>query len=376
MLYQGVMVRYGGGHGKGAFMRIGIPTEIKPKEGRVALIPPAAGDLVKAGHEVVVQAGAGTGSGYTDDDYRNVGAQVAPDAPTLYAQAQMILKVKEPVAPEIELLRADHVLFSYLHLAANPGLTRALVNKHLTAVAFETVEAGGRLPLLAPMSDIAGRLAVHIGVTLLHGYNGGRGVMLGGLPTAERGHVAILGAGVAGGNAAAVAAALGAEVTVLARYPDELARMHALGPNVTALKSYAASIERAVYDADLLIGAVLIPGARAPKLVTAAMVKRMKPGSVIVDISIDQGGCIETVHPTTYEDPTYRVDGVVHFGVTNMPGAVPRTASQALSAVLVPYVLRLAERGAAGAAADPILAGGVNVADGRIVHPRVAEALA
>lgn len=357
-------------------MRIGIPTEIKPREGRVALIPPAVGDLVNAGHEVLIQAGAGAGSGYTDDDYRGVGARIAPDAAALYSQAQMIVKVKEPIAPEYALLRPDHVLFSYLHLAANPGLTHALCEKRLTAVAFETVEREGRLPLLAPMSDIAGRLAVHIGTTLLHGYHGGRGVLLGGLPTAERGQVVILGAGVAGGAAAAVAAALGAQVTVLARYPEELARMHALGSNVTALKSYTASIERALREADLLIGAVLIPGARAPKLVTAAMVKRMKPGSVIVDISIDQGGCIETMRATNYDNPTYAVDGVVHFGVTNMPGAVPRTASQALSAVLVPYILRLAERGAAGAATDPTLALGVNVADGRIVHPRVAEALA
>lgn len=356
-------------------MRIGIPTEIKPKEGRVALIPPAVGDVIKAGHEVVVQTGAGTGSGYNDEDYRGVGARIAPDAAALYDQAQMVLKVKEPIAPELSLLRSDHLLFSYLHLAADPTLTHALMAKRLTAVAFETIEANGRLPLLAPMSDIAGRLAVHIGTTLLHSHRGGRGVLLGGLPFSERGEVVVLGAGVAGGNAAAVAAALGARVTVFAPYAEELERMHALGANVTALPSHGALIERAVCDADLLIGAVLIPGARAPKLVTAAMVKRMKPGSVIVDISIDQGGCVETMRPTTYEDPTFVVDGVVHFGVTNMPGAVPRTASQALSAVLAPYVLRLAARGAAGAAADPMLASGINVAGGRIVHPRVAEAL-
>lgn len=357
-------------------MRIGIPTEVKPKEGRVALIPPAAGELVQDGHEVVLQRGAGIGSGYADADYERIGVRIVPDARSLYESAQMVLKVKEPIAAEYALLRSDHVLFSYLHLAANPALTRILQERRLTAVAFETVEANGRLPLLAPMSDIAGRLAVHIGINLLHGHHGGRGVMLGGLPSSERGQVVVLGAGVAGGNAAAVAAALGAQVTVLAPDRASLERMHTLGPNVTALPSYGALIERAVLDADLLIGAVLIPGARAPKLVTAQMVRRMKPGAVIIDISVDQGGCIETIKPTTYENPTYVVDGVVHFGVTNMPGAVPRTASQALSTVLVPYVRRLAERGGAGAADDPFLQGGINVADGRIVHPRVAEAFA
>lgn len=357
-------------------MRIGIPTEIKPKEGRVALIPPAAGELVKDGHEVVIQSNAGAGSGYGDDDYRAVGVRVVADARALYGAAQMIVKVKEPIAAEYALLRSDHILFSYLHLAANPELARVLKQHRLTAIAFETVEADGRLPLLAPMSDIAGRLAVHIGINLLHQYHGGRGVLIGGLPSSERGNVVVLGAGVAGGNAAAVAAALGAQVTVFAPDRPGLERMHALGPNVTALPSYAALIERAVADADLLIGAVLIPGALAPKIVTASMVKRMQRGSVIVDISIDQGGCVETMRPTTYEDPTFVVDGVIHFGVTNMPGAVPRTASQALSTVLMPYVRRLAAHGAQGAANDPLLVGGINIADGRIVHPRVAEALA
>ncbi len=357
-------------------MRIGIPTEIKPKEGRVALIPPAAGELVESGHEVLIQSGAGVGSGYSDDDYRQVGVRIVDDARALYGEAQMIVKVKEPVAPEYSLLRADHILFSYLHLAANPELTRILLKQRLTAIAFETIEADGRLPLLVPMSDIAGRLAVHIGIGLLHHHNGGRGVLIGGLPSSERGHVVVLGAGVAGGNAAAVAAALGAQVTVLAPDRPGLERMHALGPNVTALPSYAGLIERAVADADLLIGAVLIPGALAPRIVTAAMVKRMKRGSVIVDISIDQGGCVETMRATTYDDPTFVVDGVIHFGVTNMPGAVPRTASQALSTVLLPYVQRLADRGAHGAANDPMLKNGINIADGRIVHPRVAEALA
>jgi alanine dehydrogenase len=354
-------------------MRIGIPKEVKVHEGRVALIPPAVSELVRNGHEVFIQSGAGDASGYPDEDYRRLGAQVVPDAAALYGGVQLLLKVKEPVPSEYGLLRKDHILFSYLHLAATPKLAQVLVEKGLTAVAFETVETNGKLPLLAPMSDIAGRLAVHIGATLLHSPAGGRGVMLGGLPSTERGHVVILGAGAAGGNAAAVAAALGARVTVFAPRREELERMHALGPNVTALPSYAPLIAEAVSGADLLIGAVLIPGAKAPKLVTAAMVRRMQPGSVIIDISVDQGGCIETTRPTDYDHPTYVQDGVVHFGVTNMPGAVPRTASQALSTVLVPYILRLATE---GDLKDPVLAKGVNVAGGKIVHPAVAAALA
>jgi len=351
-------------------MRIGIPNEIKIREGRVALIPPAASELVKQGHEVFVQSGAGQASGYPDLDYRQAGAQIVPDAAALYG-AQLIVKVKEPQPSEYGLLRQDHILFSYLHLAANPELTRVLVERGLTAVAFETVERSGRLPLLAPMSDIAGRLAVQIGATLLHAHHGGRGILLGGLPSGERGQVAILGAGVAGGNAAAAAAALGAQVTVLAPHREGHERMFALGPNVTALPSYPALIAQAVYQADLVIGAVLIPGARTPKLVSAEMVARMKPGSVIIDISVDQGGCVETTRPTDYDNPTYVVDGVIHFAVTNMPGAVPRTASQALSTVLTPYVVRLA---APQGLADPALAAGINVTQGRIVHPAVAQA--
>lgn len=354
-------------------MRIGIPKEVKVREGRVALIPPAVSELIQQGHEVFIQSSAGVASGYPDEDYRRAGAQLVPDAAALYGSAKMVLKVKEPIAAEYELLRQDHIVFSYLHLAATPKLAQVLKEKGLTAVAFETVEANGRLPLLVPMSDIAGRLAVHIGTTLLHGYGGGRGIMLGGMPSTERGHVVILGAGAAGGNAAVVAAALGAQVTVFAPRREELERMHALGPNVTALPSYAPLIAEAVCSADLLIGAVLIPGAKAPKLVSAAMVRKMKPGSVIIDISVDQGGCIETIRPTDYEHPTYTVDGVIHFGVTNMPGAVPRTASQALSTVLTPYVLRLAmERGLN----DPAIAKGINVAGGNFVHPAVAAALA
>jgi alanine dehydrogenase len=353
-------------------MRIGVPKETKIREGRVALIPPAAAELVRHGHEVLIQAGAGVASGYADADYQAVGAQILPDLASLYGRAQMIVKVKEPQPSEYSLLRADHILFSYLHLAAAPELARELAQRGLTAVAFETVAEHGKLPLLAPMSDIAGRLAVQIGATLLHGYNGGRGVLLGGLPGSERGNVVILGAGSAGGSAAIAAAQLGAQVTVFAPHRASLERMHALGPNVTALPSYAPLMERALEIADLLIGAVLIPGAKTPKIVTREMVKRMRPGSVIVDISVDQGGCVETTRPTSYEKPTYVEESVIHFGVTNMPGAVPRTASQALSAALASYVLRLSQP---DGLSDPALAPGINVMGGRIVHPAVAQAV-
>lgn len=353
-------------------MRIGVPKEIKPLEGRVALTPEAAGELAHAGHELYLQAGAGEQSGYPDSAYSAQGVTILPDAATLYGHAQLIVKVKEPIAAEYGLLRPDHVLFSYLHLAAVPELARTLKEKGLTALAFETVEAQGRLPLLAPMSEIAGRLAIQIGAHLLHQPQGGRGILLGGLAGTERGRVVVLGAGEAGGAAAAAAAALGAEVTVFARARDSLARMRALGSNVTALHSYRAAIAEAVRTADLLVGAVLIPGARAPRLVTRAMVQTMRPGTVIVDISVDQGGCIETIRPTDYRLPTYVEAGVIHFGVTNMPGAVPRTSTQALSGAIAPFVLRLAEP---GWEQDPVLRSGINVQGGKIAHPAVAASL-
>ncbi|MEW6646913.1 MAG: alanine dehydrogenase [Pseudomonadota bacterium] len=352
-------------------MRIGIPREVKTLEGRVGLIPAAAAELVRAGHEVAVEHDAGRLSGYADADYQAVGVSVLPDAAALYGWAQMVVKVKEPQPQEWPLLRSDHLLFCYLHLAAEPALTQELLRIGLTAVGFETVEeADGRLPLLAPMSDIAGRIAAQAGAWLLTAPQGGKGLLLGGLPAAERGHVAVLGAGVAGGSAAMVAAALGAQVTVFDRNRDKLAVMRALGPNVTALYPYADAIERAVLAADLLVGAVLIPGARAPHLVSADTVRAMQPGSVVVDISVDQGGCIETTRPTTWAAPTYVWENVVHFGVTNMPGSVPRTASQALSAALIPYVQRLAQGGWEAQAA---LARGVNVRGGAIVHPALQQ---
>jgi alanine dehydrogenase len=347
-------------------MRIGIPKEIKPREGRVALIPAACAQLIQHGHAVFVQSQAGVMSGYSDADYATAGVTVLADAAAIYNQAQLLVKVKEPQASELKLLRPDHLLFSYLHLAAAPELLTALREIGLTGVAFETVQEGRALPLLAPMSDIAGRLSIQIGTTLLHQPNGGRGVLLGGLPSAERGHVVILGAGVAGGNAAVMAQAIGAEVTVFDPNRDKLAAMRALGPNVTGLHPYQFAIEEHLHRADLLIGAVLIPGAKAPHLVTADMVRRMQPGSVIIDISVDQGGCIETTHPTDYNQPTFIWEGVVHFGVTNMPGAVPRSASQALSAALVPYILQLTQ---AGWETNAELAAGINVQAGEVVHP-------
>ena len=354
-------------------MQIGIPKEIKPLEGRVSLVPEAAGELVRAGHEVMVQASAGEKSGYPDSAYAALGVRVLPDATALYGAAKLIVKVKEPIQPEYALLRADQIVFSYLHLAAVPELARELVRKGLTAVAFETVEVRGHLPLLAPMSEIAGRLSIQIGAHLLHQPQGGRGILLGGLPGAERGRVVVLGAGEAGGAAVAAAAALGAEVTVFARSRDSLARMTVLGANVTALHSYHDAIAAAVKEADLLVGAVLIPGARAPHLVTREMVRSMRPGSVIIDISVDQGGCIETIRPTDYRQPTYIEEGVIHFGVTNMPGAVPRSSSQALSGAIAPFVARLAKPDWRD---DPALRVGVNVENGKIVHPAVAAALA
>lgn len=351
-------------------MRIAIPKEIKTLEGRVALVPDAVAELVKHGHEVFVQQDSGVLSGYTNDDFRQAGAQLVPDAKAVYDAGEIIVKVKEPQTPELDLMRSDQILFSYLHLAAEPALLKGLQDIGITAVAFETVElANGQLPLLAPMSDIAGRVAVQVGTHLLHRPSGGKGILLGGLPAAERGHVVILGAGVAGGNAAELAAAMGAEVTVFDRNRDKLARMRALGNNVTALYPYAQSLMKAVQRADLLIGAILVTGQKAAHLVSADMVKSMQDGSVIIDISVDQGGCVETTRPTTYENPTFEWEGVVHFGVTNMPGAVPRTASQALSASLLSYVLRIAS---ADWQQQPDLVAGINVANGKIVHPALS----
>jgi alanine dehydrogenase len=354
-------------------MRIGIPREIKPMEGRVALVPAAAAELVRRGHRILIERSAGLGSGFSDEDYRRVGAEVAPDADSLYGEAELIVKVKEPVGPELDRLRRDHVLFSYLHLAADPALMRRLQDIGLTAVAFETVEdAAGRLPLLAPMSDIAGRLAAQIGAGLLR-YPEGKGLLLGGLPGADRGRVVVLGAGTAGSSAALVAASLGAEVVVFERRHERLEAVRAIGPNVTSLYPYAEQIAREVGRADLLIGAILVTGERAAHVVGADTVRRMERGSVVIDISVDQGGCIATTRPTSYEAPTYVWEGVVHFGVTNMPGVVPKSASQALSAALLPYLFAIAQP---DWARHPELGRGINVAGGKVVHPALRQYVA
>jgi alanine dehydrogenase len=348
-------------------MRIGVPREIKPLEGRVGLIPAACAELVRAGHEVFIESGAGDKSGYRDEEYERIGVTILSSADEVYGRAEMVVKVKEPIEGDLALLRQDHLLFCYLHLAALPELTRRLCEIGCTAVAFETVEdEHGRLPLLAPMSDIAGRLSMQVATHLLHQPQGGKGILLGGVPAAKRGKVVVLGGGVAGGNSAVVAAGLGAEVTVFDMDRDKLVAARAIGANVTGLYPHTADVARAVADADIVVGAVLITGARAPHVVSEDMVKAMQPGSVIVDISVDQGGCVETTRPTTYADPTYLEHGVVHFTVTNMPGAVPRTSSQALSAAIAPYAMRLA----AGHWREvPALAKGINVDKGEVVHP-------
>lgn len=352
-------------------MRIGIPKEIKTLEGRVALVPDAVLDLIKAGHELHIQSEAGLLSGFSDKDYEAIGAIIEPDAAHLYGSSEMIVKVKEPVADDIKYLREDHLLFCYLHLAAEPELTASLLDIGLTGVAFETVElADGSLPLLAPMSIIAGRISTQVGTHLLHRPAGGKGVLLGGLPSTERGNVVVLGGGAAGGQAASLAAAMGANVVVFDKRQDRLAEMMALGANVTALYPYQQLVADTVAKADLVVGAVLIPGAKAPHVVSEDMIKMMEPGSVIADISIDQGGCIATSKATTWNNPTYEKHGVVHFTVSNMPGAVPRTATTAISAVILPYVQRLAT-------ADwyqvEALQRGVNVKAGQIIHPALKD---
>jgi alanine dehydrogenase len=352
---------------EGVSMRIGVPRETKTLEGRVALVPAACADLVRRGHEVWVEAGAGIKSGFADADYTRVGAKIAPDAGALYEKGELIVKVKEPIAGDLEHLRKDHLLFCYLHLAAEPELTRKLLDIGLTGVAFETVELdNGDLPLLAPMSIIAGRIAVQIGTHLLHQPAGGKGKLLGGLPSTERGKVVVLGAGAAGGNSAQLAAAGGANVVVFEKRQDRMAQMMALGSNVTTLYPYEEAVARELRDADLVIGAVLVTGAKAPHVISADMVKGMEPGSVIVDISVDQGGCVETTRPTTYANPTYVEHGVTHFAVTNMPGAVPQTSSHAICAAILPFAQKLAS----GNWRDnqPLLRG-INVEDGRLVHP-------
>ena len=348
-------------------MRIGVPKETKTLEGRVALVPAAAGDLVNRGHEVWIEKDAGIKSGFKDEQYTQLGVKVAPDAAALYERGELIVKVKEPIAGDLAHLRRDHLLFCYLHLAAEPALTRHLLDIGLTAIAFETVELpNGDLPLLAPMSIIAGKIAVQVGTHLLHQPEGGKGKLLGGLPSTSRGKVVVFGAGQAGGASAALAAAGGANVVVFEKRQDRMEEMMRLGNNVTTLYPYDDVVAREVADADLVVGAVLVTGAKAPHVLTRSMLKGMEDGSVVVDISIDQGGCFETSRPTNWKEPTYVEEGVTHFCVTNMPGAVPQTSSQAICAAILPWVNKLAS----GQWRDnPALVRGINVESGQLVHP-------
>ncbi len=358
-------------------MIIGVPKEIKDKENRVSTTPHGAREYVRHGHRVIVQAGAGEGSGFSDDEYRTAGATILPSAEEVWAQADMVVKVKEPIPPEYPLLRPGLILYTYLHLAANEELTRVLIDKEVTAIAYETVQLpDGTLPLLAPMSEVAGRLAVQVGAYYLMKPNGGRGVLLGGVTGVPSANVVVLGGGTVGTNAAQMALGLGANVILLDINAERLRYLdHVLHGRFHTLMSNQQSIADAVADADLVIGGVLIPGARAPKLVSREMVASMRPGSVVVDVSIDQGGCIETARPTTHTDPIYVEYGVVHYCVTNMPGAVPRTSTFALSNATLPYGLKLADLGFVEAVRrDPALARGVNVFRGTITHPSVAEA--
>ncbi len=354
-------------------MKIGIPSEVKIMEGRVGLIPAACGSLIGTGHEVYIQAGAGVVAGFSDEMYTRLGCSVVEDAAALFAVSELIIKVKEPQASELALLKPHHLLFGYLHLAGDRRLAMALAESGCTGIAFETVEEkSGELPLLAPMSEIAGRLAILHGGSFLFTPNGGKGVLLGGHAGAERGRVVVIGGGVAGSHAAKTAAAIGAEVIVFDTQATKLASLRKIGANVTALFPYPDSVAEQVAQADLLVGAVLLPGARAPHVVTAAMIETMKQGSVVVDVSVDQGGCIETTRPTTYLQPTFEYSGVIHYGVTNMPGAVPNTASRALSAAIIPYVQRLAGQ---DGLKDPVLRGAINVQGGEVVHPAVNASL-
>lgn len=348
-------------------MRIGIPKETKPLEGRVALVPAAAGDLVRRGHEVWVQHDAGVKSGFSDDAYARLGVRIAANATELYARGELIVKVKEPIEGDLALLREDHQLFCYLHLAPLPQLTRRLVDIGLTAIAFETVELdNGELPLLAPMSIIAGKIAVQVGTHYLHQPLGGKGVLLGGLASTARGKVVVFGAGAAGGNAAALAAASGAGVVVFETRADRREAMVRLGHNVTALHPYDDVVARECADADLVVGAVLVTGAVAPHVLSREVIQGMEDGSVLVDIAIDQGGCFETSRATSWQEPTYVEEGVTHFCVTNMPGAVPRTSSQAICAAILPWVDLIA---AGRWREHPAMRRGLNVEAGRVVHP-------
>ena len=359
-------------------MRVGTVKEIKNHEYRVGLTPESARELAVHGHEVWVETGAGNGIGASDRDYEDAGAVIKAGAPAIFAACEMVVKVKEPQAGERAMLRAGQVLYTYLHLAPDPEQTADLIKSGVTAIAYETVTGpGNSLPLLKPMSQVAGRMSIQAGATALEKAHGGRGVLLGGVPGVLPGRVMVIGGGVVGFNAAQMAVGLGADVTILDRDPEVLERLGIhFESRAKTLFANRANIEQMLSEADLVIGAVLVPGAAAPKLVSREMLKHMKPGSVLVDVAIDQGGCFETSHATTHTDPTYVVDGVVHYCVANMPGAVARTSTYALNNVTLPHALRIADLGwKAALKANPHLAAGLNVHEGKITYEAVAQDL-
>lgn len=360
-------------------MLIGVPKEIKKQEHRVGLIPSSVREMVTHGHQVMVETGAGAGIGFDDAAYINAGARIAMTAADIFKSADMIIKVKEPQPEECAMLRPDQILFTYLHLAADKPQAEALIKSNCVAIAYETVMGanGKGLPLLAPMSEVAGRLSVQVGAHYLMKHMGGEGILIGGVPGTPAGRVLVLGGGVAGFNAARVAVGMGARVTILDKSPERLRELdeHFNG-SAEVLYSTTAAIETLIPKSDLVIGAVLVPGASAPRLVTRSMLKTMKKGSVMVDIAIDQGGCFETSHPTTHGDPVYDVDGVIHYCVANMPGAVPKTSAMALNHAILPYALKIADMGWERAlASDAGLAAGLNISKGKVMHKAVAEAL-
>ncbi len=357
-------------------MIIGVPKEIKNNEFRVAITAAGVHEFQAHGHTVLVERGAGLGSGITDEEYAIAGAEIVPEADDVWAKADMVMKVKEPIKAEYHRFRKGLILFTYLHLAAEPELTQELINSGVTAIAYETVQEGRALPLLAPMSEVAGRLSVQVGASSLMAPAGGKGVLLGGVPGVRPAKVVVLGAGVAGTNAAAMALGLGADVTILDINIHRLRELDAqYQGRLKTVASNKYEIEKSVVDADLVIGSVLIPGAKAPKLVSNELVSRMKPGSVLVDIAVDQGGCFEDTHPTTHQEPTYKVHNTIFYCVANMPGAVPNTSTYALTNVTLPYAVALANLGVKAAFdRDPALAAGLNIAAGHVAHRSVSEA--
>jgi alanine dehydrogenase len=358
-------------------MKIGVPREIKTNENRIALVPAGAEQLVTAGHNVLIETGAGLGSGFSDDLYKSAGARIAPDAASVWRDSEMIMKVKEPIQPEWEHMQRGQIVFTYFHFAADERLTKAHIQSGAVCIAYETVELPSReLPLLTPMSEVAGRMAVQEGAKYLEKLYGGRGVLLGGVPGVAPAKVVILGGGIVGINAAKMAAGLGAKVTILDLSLERLRYLSDVMPaNVILIHSNRYNILSEVATADLVVGAVLIPGAKAPKLIRREDLKKMQPGSVIVDVAIDQGGCVETMKPTTHENPTFVVEGVIHYGVANMPGGVPRTSTLALTNATLPYAIQLANKGWKRALREnPALLKGLNMAEGYVTYAAVAEA--